>query len=145
MKSFDELLAEDIAEYEGRHDELIYQAPALYRLLCHLLDDAALPHRLRPMVLAAIAYFVLPADVIPEDIHGPYGYIDDIWLVAHVAAFIRDETSNPALLDHNWDGEAPLEPLIDDLLTRDDPELAAAKPKILSYIGWEELVRGAGK
>jgi hypothetical protein len=33
MKHFDELLQEDIAQYEGRHDDLIYQAPALYRLL----------------------------------------------------------------------------------------------------------------
>jgi len=26
------LLEEDIAAYEGRHDDLIYQAPAFYRL-----------------------------------------------------------------------------------------------------------------
>ena len=33
MKTFDQLLKEDIADYEGRHDDLIYQPPAFYRLL----------------------------------------------------------------------------------------------------------------
>ena len=33
MKKFDKLLQQEFAKYEGRHDDLIYQAPALYRLL----------------------------------------------------------------------------------------------------------------
>ncbi len=34
------------------------------------------------MVLSTIAYFTLPVDIIPEDIEGPNGYIDDIFLCA---------------------------------------------------------------
>ncbi len=50
MKKFDELLEHEIAKYEGRHEGLIFQAPALYRLLARLLDDCRLPGRLRPLI-----------------------------------------------------------------------------------------------
>jgi len=139
MKPFDELLREDIAAYEGRHDELIYQAPALYRLLVSLLDDPALPSRLRPLVIAAIAYFILPADIIPEDIHGPYGYVDDIFLCAFVADRLRRELG-ANILDENWDGEAPLQPLIDDIVTAEAELVGDSRDKILKYIGYEHLV-----
>jgi uncharacterized membrane protein YkvA (DUF1232 family) len=98
MKNFDVLLQEDIQAYEGRHDDLIYQAPALYRLLTRLLDDPMLPGRLRPLVLAAVAYFILPADIIPEDLQGPYGYVDDIFLGAFVADLVRRELGS----DNSW-------------------------------------------
>jgi len=31
------------------------------------------------------AYLITPADVISEDIHGPYGYIDDIYFCTFIA------------------------------------------------------------
>ena len=120
MKSFDELLEEDIADYEGRHDELIYQAPAFYRLLTRLLDDARLPKRLRPLVLAAIAYFILPVDIIPEELEGPYGYVDDIWLCAFVAERVRQEVGGEEILVENWDGEAPVVELVEELLAEEE-------------------------
>jgi uncharacterized membrane protein YkvA (DUF1232 family) len=136
MKSFDQLLAEDIAGYEGRHDDIIYQAPALYRLLCALLDDPLLPQRLRPLLLAAIAYFVLPADVIPEDIYGPEGYLDDIWLACHAADIVRKEVGTDRILEENWDGELPIETLLIDALEGDQLGLSTEiRTKIFSYVG----------
>jgi uncharacterized membrane protein YkvA (DUF1232 family) len=139
MKSFDELLAADIAQYEGGHDDLIFQAPALYRLLVDLLDDPRLPGRLRPLLLAAIAYFILPADVYPEDLHGPYGYLDDIYLCAFVADRVR-QTLGEAILLENWDGEAPLPELLDDVLAMRDELIELGWEKVLSYIGFDHLV-----
>lgn len=138
MKSFDQLLEEDIAVYEGRHDDLIYQAPAFYRFLVSLLDDPLLPPKLRPLVLSAVAYFILPADVIPEDLHGPYGYVDDIFLCAFVADRIRKEIGEQILVE-SWDGEAPLIELIEDILDHEAELIGEEKPKILSYIGHEQL------
>jgi uncharacterized membrane protein YkvA (DUF1232 family) len=135
MKPFDKLLDEDIAGYEGRHDDIIYQAPALYRLLCALLDDPLLPRRLRPLVLAAIAYFVLPADVIPDDIYGPEGYLDDIWLACHVADIVRKEVASDRILEENWDGELAIETLLTDVLQSEQLDLSAeTRSKILSYV-----------
>lgn len=140
MKAFDRLLEEDIAAYEGRHDDLIYQAPAFYRLLVNLLDDPRLPGRLRPLVLAAVAYFILPADIIPEGIHGPYGYVDDIYLCAWVANRVLDEVGSEELLESNWDGEAPLIPLLTDILERAQELVGDQEGRILRYIGYEHLV-----
>jgi uncharacterized membrane protein YkvA (DUF1232 family) len=139
MKNFDQLLEEDIRAYEGRHDDLIYQAPALYRLLVRLLDDPMLPNRLRPLLLGAIAYFILPADIIPEDIHGPYGYVDDIFLCAFVAGRIRQEMGSDEILLENWDGEAPLTPLIEDILANEAALIGKKKDLILGYVGYEYL------
>ena len=138
MKDFDQLLQEAIGEYEGRYDDLIYQAPALYRLLTHLLDDPSLPGRLRPLVLAAIAYFILPVDIIPESLEGPYGYVDDIWLCAFVAERIRQGLGEE-ILTSNWDGEAPLFPLIQDILGQEDTLIGEKKELVLRYIGYEHL------
>jgi uncharacterized membrane protein YkvA (DUF1232 family) len=140
MKTFDQLLQEDIALYEGRHDDLIYQAPAFYRLLTRLLDDPALPGRLRPLVLATVAYFILPADVIPDDIYGPYGYVDDIFLCAFVAKRLMAETGSADLLLDNWDGEAPLLRLVEDILAREGELIGDQRGRILGYIGYERLV-----
>jgi uncharacterized membrane protein YkvA (DUF1232 family) len=139
MKSFDQLLEEDIADYEGRHDELIYQAPAFYRLLTHLLDDPRLPKRLRPLVLAAIAYFILPVDIIPEELEGPYGYVDDIWLCAFVAERVRQEVGGEAILVENWDGEAPVVGLVEELLGEEDLLGREESERVLAYIGFESM------
>lgn len=135
MKSFDKLLEQDIAGYEGRHDDIIFQAPALYRLLCGLLDDPLLPQRLRPVVLCAIAYFVLPADVVPEDLYGPEGYLDDIWLACHVADIVRKEVGSDRILEENWDGELPIETLLAEALEGNQLDLSPEiRAKVLSYV-----------
>jgi uncharacterized membrane protein YkvA (DUF1232 family) len=135
MKKFDDLLQQEIARYEGRHDDLIYQAPAFYRLLVNLLDDKRLPGRLRPLMACAIAYFILPADVIPEDIYGPYGYADDIWLCAYVADYVGREVGDAAILLENWDGEAPLPALIADVLAQENDLIGDNRERILWYTG----------
>jgi uncharacterized membrane protein YkvA (DUF1232 family) len=140
MKSFDQLLQNDIANYEGRHDDLIYQAPALYRLLTRLLDDPRLPVKMRPLVLAAIAYFILPVDIIPEDLEGPYGYVDDIWLCAFVANQLRREVGTDEILTSSWDGEGMIIPLIEEI-TSAGPRLVGDKESlILNYIGYSKLI-----
>ncbi len=40
----------------------------------------------------------LPADIISEDISGPYGYADDIWLCAWVADIVRREVGSDDIL-----------------------------------------------
>jgi uncharacterized membrane protein YkvA (DUF1232 family) len=137
MKSFDQLLQNDIANYEGRHDDLIYQAPALYRLLTHLLDDPHLPRKMRPLVLAAIAYFILPVDIIPEDLEGPYGYVDDIWLCAFVADRVRKEIGTDEILTSNWGGEGMVIPLIEEIISGKQGLVKNKEDLILDYIGYE--------
>lgn len=140
MNSFDKLLEEQISAYEGRHDDLIYQAPELYRLLTKMLDDPILPIRLRPIVISAIAYFILPNDIIPEELHGPYGYVDDIFLSAFVADRVRNEIGSNDILTNNWDGEADIASLIEEILSKEEELVGDQKKRILGYIGYEYLI-----
>ncbi len=49
--------------------------------------DPATPMRVRGMLLAAIAYFILPADVIPDIIAG-LGFADDAALLTAVVGLV---------------------------------------------------------
>jgi uncharacterized membrane protein YkvA (DUF1232 family) len=90
-----------------------------------------------------MAYFILPADTIPEDVYGPYGYVDDICLCAFVADRVRDVVGSDAILLDNWEGEAPLVPLIRDVLAQEAELIGDQRGRILGYIGYEYLVDAA--
>jgi hypothetical protein len=65
-KRNDQLPEREIDTYEGRHDDLIFQAPAFYRQLIKMLDDPMLPRRLSPLGIVAVAHFALPYDISPR-------------------------------------------------------------------------------
>jgi uncharacterized membrane protein YkvA (DUF1232 family) len=139
MTSFDQWLEKDIAAYEGQHDDIIFQAPALYRLLTRILDDPRLPRRMRPSVIASIAYFVLPYDVMPEEIYGPYGYIDDIFLCALVADRVSQKAGSQEILISNWDGEGDIISLIAGILANEMALIGDNRSKILQYLGYDHM------
>ena len=49
--------------------------------------DPATPMRVRGMLLAAIAYFILPFDIVPDMIAG-LGFADDITLLTAVTGLV---------------------------------------------------------
>lgn len=140
MKDFYDRLKSDIESYEGRHDDFIYLTPSWYRLMTNLLDDSRLPYRLKPLVSCAIAYFIIPADVISEEIHGPYGYIDDIYFCAFIANQILVRTRDPNLLVENWEGEGDILQLTDETLKKEKELIGSNKNLILNYTGCSELL-----
>lgn len=139
MKRFDALLENDISDYSGDFSEMVHQAPALYRLMTKLLDDRSLPSHMSTLVIAAIAYFILPEDVIPEEKFGPMGYVDDIYLCAFVADQVMRETGSDEIITRNWDGTAPVIPLIREVLDREKELIGDKKESIMEYIGYEQL------
>jgi uncharacterized membrane protein YkvA (DUF1232 family) len=141
MKNFYELLKDKISDYEGRHDDLIYLAPEFYGLLTNLLDDARLPKRMRPLISCAIAYFILPADIISEDIYGPYGYIDDIFLSALAADAARRAAGSDDLLTDNWNGEVEIIPLLEEIFDKEKELIGDQRMKILEYTGCDQFLR----
>ena len=140
MKDFYKKLKQDIETYEGRHDEFIYFTPEWFKLMANLLDDARLPYRLKPLVSCAIAYFIIPADIISEEIHGPYGYIDDIFFCAFVAKEIVKRTKDEALLAENWEGEGDIIELVDQMLKSENELIGSNKKLILDYTGCTQLL-----
>lgn len=140
MKDFYKKLKKDIEMYEGRHDEFIYFTPEWYKLMTNLLDDARMPYRLKPLVSCAIAYFIIPADIISEEIHGPYGYIDDIFFCAYVAKEILKRIKDTTILTENWDGEGDIIQLIDQMLEKEEELIGDKKHLILGYTGCAHLL-----
>jgi uncharacterized membrane protein YkvA (DUF1232 family) len=139
LKRFDAILETDISGYEGEFSELIAQAPALYRMMTKLLDDSALPRSMSPLVIAAIAYFILPEDIIPEEKYGPAGYVDDIYLCAFVANEVTKESSSSDILARNWDGNVPVAKLVREILDREKELIGDKKDRIMQYIGYDQL------
>jgi uncharacterized membrane protein YkvA (DUF1232 family) len=141
MKDFYEKLKGDIKNYEGRHDEFIFFTPEWYKLMTNLLDDPRLPYRLKPLVSCAIAYFIIPVDIISEEIHGPYGYVDDIFFCAFVANEIVKRTNDPGLLVENWESEGNIVELVHQMLEKENELIGANKNLILNYTGCLELLK----
>jgi uncharacterized membrane protein YkvA (DUF1232 family) len=138
LKRFDGLLEKDISGYEGEFSPLIHQAPVLYRLMTHLLDDRDLPREMSPLVIAAIAYFILPGDIIPEDKLGPAGYVDDIYLCAYVADLVMRTTGSQEILTRNWDGKVSVLAVVEEILRREKELIGSEKDRIMQYIGYDQ-------
>jgi uncharacterized membrane protein YkvA (DUF1232 family) len=139
LKRFDAILEEDISGYDGQFSQLIAQAPALYKMMTRLLDDRALPRSMSPLVIAAIAYFILPEDIIPEEKYGPVGYVDDIYLCAFVANEVARESSSTEILARNWEGKVPVAALVKEILDREKELIGDKKDRIMQYIGYDQL------
>jgi uncharacterized membrane protein YkvA (DUF1232 family) len=139
LKRFDKLLEDDISGYKGKFSDLIREAPAFFRLMTRLLDDPLLPEKLSRLVIAAMAYFIKPSDVIPEENLGPEGYIDDIFLCAFVGERVMIEANSEAILINNWDGKRAIVPLIKEILKNEKELVGDKKASILDFIGYEEL------
>ncbi len=50
--------------------------------------DPATPHRVRAALLAALAYFILPFDAVPDFLVG-FGFSDDITVLVATIALVR--------------------------------------------------------
>lgn len=132
FKDYYDTLVENLETYSGEYESFIDYGPKLFKLLCNLLN-CDIEKSLRLPICGAIAYYVTPDDVIPENVYGPYGYIDDIYLSTHVLKMVAET--------HGWeliqDVSTPdIENVIEEceeksleILSDDEIE------KIISYIG----------
>lgn len=134
FKDFYDTLIENLDAYNGEYASFIDCGPNLFKLLCDLLDQD-INQELRLKICGAIAYYVVPMDVIPEQIYGPYGYIDDIYMSVYALRLVADEYGYDFLQDV-WDNENDIKEVMDecfdkskDVLEEDDIDA------ILSYIG----------
>ena len=87
FKDFYDTLIENLETYSGEYESFIDYGPILFKILCDLLNSDV-DHNLKLPLCGAIAYYVTPDDVIPENIYGPYGYIDDIYLSSYVLKMV---------------------------------------------------------
>jgi uncharacterized membrane protein YkvA (DUF1232 family) len=88
--------------------------PDVFILLVRLALDKEVPRSSRALIGGAIAYFILPFDLLPEAILGPVGYLDDLVLAAAVLAQAFGGDLEPYARKH-WSGKEDLRVVIRDI------------------------------
>ena len=97
-------LREDVAHYAGPHAEIILLVPYLFEMLSNLLDDGRVTKESRRKVCQAVAYFITPFDVLPEEVYGVEGYLDQCYVALYVCKELKALLPS-FVLDEAWEGE----------------------------------------
>lgn len=90
--------------------------PDVFMLLVRLTLDKEVPGPTRAMIGGALAYFILPIDLLPEAILGPVGFMDDLVLAVAVLAQAFSGDLEPYARKH-WSGPEDLRVVLRDIST----------------------------
>lgn len=134
FKDFYDTLIENLEGYEGEYAYFINCGPNLFNLLCDLLSQKEISRDMRLEISAAIAYYVAPDDIIPEEIYGPYGYIDDIFVSVYVLRKVAKEFGYD-FLQNLWKHETDVKEVMDDCYDNSLELLEDKVHAVLSYVG----------
>ncbi len=134
FKDFYDTLIENLDGYEGEYAYFINCGPNLFNLLCDLLSQKEISREMRLEISAAIAYYVAPDDIIPEEIYGPYGYIDDIFVSVYVLRKVAKEFGYE-FLQNLWKHETDVKEVMDDCYDNSLELLEDKVHAVLSYVG----------
>jgi uncharacterized membrane protein YkvA (DUF1232 family) len=88
--------------------------PDVFILLVRLMLDKKVPGGTRAMIGGALAYFLLPADLLPEMILGGAGFLDDLVLAAAVLSQAFGGDLEPYARKH-WSGAEDLRVVLKDI------------------------------
>ena len=111
-----------LASEEGKNNkfaEYLMFGPDLFHLLCKLAFDPEVPIRQKAKLAGAIAYFVAPADLLPELLTGPIGFLDDVAIASYVLNGIVNQTDKTVLEKH-WAGSTDVLELIQKIIKSAD-------------------------
>lgn len=130
-------LKEQIGGYKGKLEDYIYYLPDFFNILCHVLDEDDLSRQERNNVLAVLGYFVVPNDVIPEEIYGPAGYVDDLYLCCYILNSLMQK-HGAALVERYWPekNESAAE-AIDYTFRVTEKALGEKVGEVLDYVGFD--------
>ena len=97
----------------GRMSSFLMFLPNLARLLGRLLKDVRVPTAEKALFVAAIVYFVMPVDLIP-DIFPFIGQVDDIYVIALTLLRLVNRTDETIVRQH-WSGGGDIVALADSI------------------------------
>ena len=88
--------------------------PDVFILLVRLSLDKNVPGSARALIGGTLAYFLLPADLLPEALLGGVGFLDDLILATAVLAQTFSDDLEPYARKH-WSGSEDLRVVLRDL------------------------------
>ncbi|NNG25881.1 MAG: DUF1232 domain-containing protein [Ignavibacteriaceae bacterium] len=104
---------------DNKWSDYILIAPDIFHLLCKLSIDKEVSSGKKVKLVAAIAYFISPIDLIPEGLVGPIGYLDDIAVSAYILNDLINEV-DPRIVRKHWAGEQDILDLIKTIIANAD-------------------------
>jgi uncharacterized membrane protein YkvA (DUF1232 family) len=96
----------------GAVAETLLLAPDVFMLLARLSLDKEVPKETRVLVSGALAYFLLPVDLLPEMVVGVGGYVDDVIL----ALMVLSQSLGDDLAQKHWSGPQSVREVLRDVL-----------------------------
>tara|TARA_Y100000034_G_scaffold125850_1_gene176192 strand:+ start:733 stop:1155 length:423 start_codon:yes stop_codon:yes gene_type:complete len=110
MNGYKEFLKKELNNFVGNFPQYINNLPNFFDLLCKLTEEEISKETKRE-IYAALAYFVLPNDVISEEIYGPAGYIDDLFVCCLVLKKIEIKYGVD-MLEKYWNGDGQIKKVL---------------------------------
>jgi uncharacterized membrane protein YkvA (DUF1232 family) len=93
--------------------DTVLLAPDVFVLLVRLFTDRNVPAASRSLVGGALAYFLLPADLLPELLLGAGGYLDDVVLAAALISHVFSSDLRP-FVERHWSGRGNVHNVLED-------------------------------
>ncbi|MGV8151433.1 MAG: YkvA family protein [Candidatus Woesearchaeota archaeon] len=107
-------LMEELEDFRSSGEDIsdIKYIPDFFKLLSDMLDRDEVDKDARLLINAALGYFVSPDDVLPDDVYGPKGYMDDIFVCTFVLQKLYLQYST--LMRQLWNNEEELKTAIEN-------------------------------
>lgn len=134
FQDYYDVLSYNLETYKGEYASFIDNGPALFKFLNDLLIKKELTSEYKLKISAAIAYYVVPMDVIPEQIYGPYGYIDDIFISSYVIKLLAEEYGY-SYLEKYWGEDGELKSIVEECLEKSSEILEEKTKEVLEFVG----------
>ncbi len=96
--------------------DVLLLIPDVLILLARLSLDRNVPPQSRRLILGALAYFVLPVDLLPEAVVGVGGFVDDLVIASAVLAATLGGDLEP-YSERYWSGPEKIRTVLRDLST----------------------------
>lgn len=94
--------------------KILLMVPDIFILLVRLVLDRQVPSQTRALIGGALAYFILPVDLLPEALLGVGGYVDDAVLATAVLSQVFGSDLEPFVRKH-WSGSDDIRVVLKDI------------------------------
>lgn len=137
-KGFYNYLKDQIGKYPQEEFESIKYLPDFYSLLDKVLEDVD-DREDKSLIVCALAYLISPNDIVPEDIYGLSGWIDDLYLCSWVLLKLKDKNGIGSLNPY-WDLDKDLNQALEDAYKESLKVIDeySMEEDIFKYIGLED-------
>lgn len=127
-----------LKESGGDFDRELLHFPDLIKLLCDILDEDIVDRESRSVIYVALGYLVVPNDVVPEEVYGAYGYMDDMYVSCIVLHTLMPKY--PYIIKKLWNSDEDLKEVLDICTFKCEKFLDEKnlKEKLLRYCGFSE-------